>query len=84
VSDGGSERSAYVKKRWAANAVTPYVVLPQLAYDANDEVRNSLVLNAAIGCDILDRLAVDNNRFIAAQARGRRDIVCNYSSTRAS
>lgn len=63
----------------AANEVTPYVVLRQLSRDPSDEVRNSLVLNSAIGCDILDRLAADGNRFIAAQARGRRDLVCNYS-----
>lgn len=68
----------------AASNVTPYVVLSQLALAESDEVRNSLVANESIGCDILDRLALDNNRFIAAQARSRRDLVCNYSSRRVS
>ncbi len=68
----------------AASNVTPYVVLRQLALAESDEVRNSLVANESIGCDILDRLALDNNRFIAAQARSRRDLVCNYSSRRVS
>lgn len=79
-----AEMAARHNAQLAASSVTPYVVLSQLALAESDTVRNSLVSNEAIGCDILDRLALDNNRFIAAQARSRRDLVCNYSSRRVS
>lgn len=55
----------------ASNVATPVNMMEFLSRDVSAVVRSELVFNSALPVHILHRLAGDNDRFVAAQARAR-------------
>lgn len=54
----------------AATSTVP-AVLFRLAGDEDASVRNALIFNPALPADLLANLALDEDRFVSAQARAR-------------